>query len=225
MMTARPTKKRHSHEERSLATRQKLCDATLQCLAELGYKKTSVSAIVKKAGTTVGARLHHYPYKIDLVEAAFEYHFETAIRRADEFFGARQEVSLQEFFDFVWLDTYHGTSFPAVIEGLVAARADEELQQRLTPLFEHWYQYQNNKFRSLFEKAMPSLPLETLWSATTALFRGMMVVQPVRPDPAYYRQLIDLWLNMVCDYAAARGYEGDLITPIANPEARQELAS
>ena len=224
-MAARSTLGRRTQEERASATRQKLCCATLQCLAELGYKKTSVSQIVKKAGTTVGARLHHYPYKIDLVEAAFEYHFETAIRRVENFLRAREEVSLEDFVDFVWLDwldTYHGDSFPAVVEGLVAARTDEDLRRRLTPLFEHWYQFQDGTFRSLFGKTMPDLPLETLMSATTALFRGMMVVQSVRPDPAYHRRLIDLWLTMFHDYAAKRGYGGDLVARIAVPDPFQD---
>src|SRR6478609_7641688 len=71
MPTATPA--RVSQEERSRAMRQRLLDATVECLVERGFAGTSTTLVSERAGVSRGAQLHHFPTKNDLVLAAVEH--------------------------------------------------------------------------------------------------------------------------------------------------------
>ncbi|NIV71754.1 MAG: TetR family transcriptional regulator [Calditrichae bacterium] len=53
-------------------TKQKMIQVSLDLFYELGYEKTSVEAIVKKAGVSKGAFFHHFKSKDDVLEAIAE---------------------------------------------------------------------------------------------------------------------------------------------------------
>ena len=66
-------------EERSAETRQRLIDATIQCLYERGYASITTAEIAARAGVSKGAQLHHFPSKEKLVIAALEHLFELRV--------------------------------------------------------------------------------------------------------------------------------------------------
>jgi acetyl esterase/lipase len=57
---------RLSQPERSARMRQKLLEATVQCLDELGYAATSTTEVVARAGVSRGALAHHFASKTEL---------------------------------------------------------------------------------------------------------------------------------------------------------------
>jgi AcrR family transcriptional regulator len=57
-------------QERSLGTRQRLLEATIECIVEVGYAGTSTTLIADRADVSRGAQQHHYPTKVELVVAA-----------------------------------------------------------------------------------------------------------------------------------------------------------
>ena len=57
--------------------RQRLLEATVECLVEHGWSGTSTTLVSQRAGVSRGAQLHHFPTKNDLVLAAVE-HLERA---------------------------------------------------------------------------------------------------------------------------------------------------
>ncbi|WP_067435670.1 TetR/AcrR family transcriptional regulator [Nocardioides jensenii] len=59
-------------QSRSRATRQRLLDATIESLAEVGWAGTSVVAVAARAGVSRGAAQHHFATRDDLVRAAVE---------------------------------------------------------------------------------------------------------------------------------------------------------
>src|SRR5229473_7754051 len=73
---------RRTQEERSASTRARLLDATISCLSELGYARTTTTEIAERAGVSRGAQLHHFPTKAELVTTAVEHLFE---KRTEEF--------------------------------------------------------------------------------------------------------------------------------------------
>src|SRR3954470_11975957 len=73
---------RRTNAERSAATQVRLLDATIECLVERGWHGTSTTEIVRRAGVSRGAQVHHYPTKEDLVLAAVQHLVE---RRTREF--------------------------------------------------------------------------------------------------------------------------------------------
>ncbi|MEP7090731.1 MAG: helix-turn-helix domain-containing protein, partial [Nocardioidaceae bacterium] len=59
--------------ERTRAMRQRLLDATVECLVEHGWSGTSTTLVSRRAGVSRGAQLHHFPTKQALVLAAVEH--------------------------------------------------------------------------------------------------------------------------------------------------------
>ena len=47
--------------------RQRLLEATVECLVERGWSGTSTTLVSERAGVSRGAQLHHFPTKGDLV--------------------------------------------------------------------------------------------------------------------------------------------------------------
>src|SRR5579872_2677392 len=69
---AAPTKRRsrRTQGERSAAMRGRLLEATVDCLYELGYARTTTIEVAARAGVSRGAQLHHFSTKERLVEVA-----------------------------------------------------------------------------------------------------------------------------------------------------------
>lgn len=123
--TERPTR---TQAQRSAETRQKLLDATIDSLVELGYAGTSTQGIARRAGVSRGAQLHQFPTKVSLVVAAVEHLVE---KRLAEILATNPdpERGLE-----VLVGAFTGPLFYAALELWVAARTDAELFQAMVPL-------------------------------------------------------------------------------------------
>ncbi len=64
--------RRRSQAERSASMKQRLIEATLGALVDVGYAELTFSHVVERAGVSRGAPLHHFTSKAALVEAAAE---------------------------------------------------------------------------------------------------------------------------------------------------------
>lgn len=124
--------------EKSLRMRTAILEATLQCCVDVGYARTTTEKIAKQAGASLGAMMHHFKSRAEVIKTAAVY---VAEKRAAEFdqmaaeFHA-QPVSVDGMHHLVTrLVRYYALpSFVAMHELLVAARTDEELQHILLPL-------------------------------------------------------------------------------------------
>src|SRR5436190_9740545 len=123
---------RGPHAERTAAMRQRLIDAAIVSLYELGYAATTTQVVTDRAGVSRGAILHHFPTKVDLMVAVAEYaakHQDRTIRKAlaDTPSGMPVYLALT---GATWEVT---TQAPAValLEVMMATRADHALAERL----------------------------------------------------------------------------------------------
>ena len=66
---------RRTQQERRDSTRLKLLEATVECLVELGYARTTTLAVAQRAGISHGALFKHFPTKAALLGAAVEHLF------------------------------------------------------------------------------------------------------------------------------------------------------
>lgn len=124
-----------SQEERSAATRRRLCTATVQCLAARGYNGTSTAEIARSAGLSQGAIFRHYPTKTDLMADAADQLYDdlrgayrTAIERA-----ADAEDVVAHGVRALW-DLYQRDDMVASNELVMAARTDQALRRALRPV-------------------------------------------------------------------------------------------
>jgi AcrR family transcriptional regulator len=128
-----PAKKhdRRTQAERRAVTRTALLDATIDCLVEDGYARTSTRRIAERAGVTLGAVHHHFGSKVGLLGEARRY---ITTKWSEELLSSlpieelpdatRHEVML----DHAW-ESYKGRYFQAALELVVAARTDPELRE------------------------------------------------------------------------------------------------
>jgi AcrR family transcriptional regulator len=126
---------RRSQEERSAATRERLLDATISSLIELGYVRTTTTEIVRRAGVSRGAQVHHFPTKAELVQNAV-LHLSRRHRESIAREFTRPHVNgdrLSSAIDALW-SAYAGQLFTAALELIVAARTDPELRPALVAL-------------------------------------------------------------------------------------------
>ncbi len=119
---------RRTQEERSTATREKLLDATIECLIELGYAGTTTTEIVRRAGVSRGAQVHHFRTKAELVNSAVAHVAKKRELELREEFARIDPKSdrVSAAIDLLWAG-YAGPLFIAVFELIAAARTDPEL--------------------------------------------------------------------------------------------------
>jgi len=115
--------------ERSAETQALLLDATIISLVELGYARTSTTEIVRRAGVSRGAQVHHYPTKADLVVAAVERVFGQQEQQFAERFRSLPpgERSVERAIELLW-SIFDSPAFQAILELVVASRTDEQLR-------------------------------------------------------------------------------------------------
>ncbi|WP_329386267.1 TetR/AcrR family transcriptional regulator [Streptomyces sp. NBC_01716] len=119
-------------QDRSRATRRRLLEAAVSCLAEHGWAGSTVSVVAERAGVSRGAAQHHFPTREDLFTAAVEYVAEerTSALRALAPTGPDRR---REVVDEV-VALYTGTLFRAALQLWVAASNEEQLRARVTEL-------------------------------------------------------------------------------------------
>ncbi|MEV8528346.1 MULTISPECIES: TetR/AcrR family transcriptional regulator [unclassified Streptomyces] len=116
-------------QDRSRATRQRLLEAAVACLAEHGWAGSTVSVVAERAGVSRGAAQHHFRTREDLFTAAVEYVAEqrsSALRALDR--TDRKEVVR------ALVGLYTGPLFRAALHLWVAASNEAQLHARVTEL-------------------------------------------------------------------------------------------
>ncbi|MDB1088161.1 TetR/AcrR family transcriptional regulator [Streptomyces sp. ACA25] len=117
-------------QDRSRATRRRLLEAAVVCLAERGWAGSTVSVVAGLAGVSRGAAQHHFPTREDLFTAAVEYVAEersAALRELPPAGDTRAAVS-----SLVALCT--GPLFRASLQLWVAASREPWMRERVTDL-------------------------------------------------------------------------------------------
>jgi AcrR family transcriptional regulator len=130
---------RAPQQTRSRATRRRLLEAAVECLAELGWNGSTVAVVAERAGVTRGAAQHHFPTREDLFTAAVEHVTAerlAAVRaHADELppaGPARTEAVVEMI-----VRLYTGPLFRAALHLWVAAATEEPLRDRIIALENH----------------------------------------------------------------------------------------
>ncbi|MCT4357753.1 TetR/AcrR family transcriptional regulator [Streptomyces sp. Je 1-79] len=116
-------------QDRSRATRQRLLEAAVACLAEHGWAGSTVAVVAERAGVSRGAAQHHFPTREDLFTAAVEY-------VAEERSEALRTLPARDRREAVvaLVDLFTGPLFRAALHLWVAAAHEPPLHARVTEL-------------------------------------------------------------------------------------------
>lgn len=215
-----PRRRRRGHrtqEERRRETRQKLLDATLECLAVEGYARTSTTEIVRRAGVSRGAQVHHFPTKIDLVTAAVAHLIDLRIEEFRESFRKMPpDISpASAALEIVW-PILTGPTFEAWLVLVVAARTRPDLRKVVKSMNKRLEDGFDEIFVEIFPQLTDNTTRQMMSTLTFALLEGLVLRRLIdRDDPklavclAGVRANADEWLD-----SAARS------TPAPLKEAR-----
>lgn len=123
---------REPQQDRSRATRAKLLDASIECLAERGWAGTTVLVVAERAGVSRGAAQHHFATRESLVTGAVAHMSEVRAGSIKSLPGEgdrETEAVLETLFGL-----YSGPVFRAALQLWIAAAADEALRAQIAPL-------------------------------------------------------------------------------------------
>jgi AcrR family transcriptional regulator len=189
--------KRRTQAERSAGTQQRLLDATLTCLLELGHAGTTTREVGKRAGVSRGAQLHHYPTKARLLAAAAEHLLE---RRHHEFqlrvepLADRQAIAVAT--NFLW-SVYSGPTLKAWQELVVAARTDDALRAQLVTVNRRFFAAARETFAGLFQRqARDDAELAAVTRLILSVLDGLALNQTLEEDEQAARGVLGLLEEM-----------------------------
>jgi AcrR family transcriptional regulator len=142
---------RRTQAQRRDGTRTALLDATVGCLVDLGFAATTTTQVTRRAGVSIGALLHHFPNKAELLVGAVRHVLQ---RRQDEFRAAMAALDpaadrVEASIDLLW-SAYAGPTFVAWLELWVAARTDADLAAAMVAVDEEFLRQSQAMFVELF---------------------------------------------------------------------------
>ncbi|QIP83213.1 TetR/AcrR family transcriptional regulator [Streptomyces sp. Tu 2975] len=189
-MPAAPATRR-TQEQRREETRQRLLDATIDCLVEYGFAGTSTHRVQERAGVSRGALLHHFASKADLLAAAIHRVAElrlTHIRRETRGSGnPRKGLALLRA-------AMSGPYFLAGLELWLAARTDPELKAALLPAEREVGAAQRAVLADIFgPEVVAREDFAMLCESLLVLHRGLALTGVLREDTAFDDELLLLW--------------------------------
>jgi AcrR family transcriptional regulator len=187
-----------TQEERSAETRERLLDATIECLLELGYTGTSTTEVCHRTGLSRGALLHHFPTKQALVIEAVR---RLVVRMGTENLLHAARVAptddpLDRMFDVIW-SNFGQPLFHAVLELWIAARTDPELHASL-----HQAERERGRGIAVLYASIAGVAAEhedfvDVLQLTLHLMRGMALQRLMRSDDSERERLYAVWKSMV----------------------------
>jgi AcrR family transcriptional regulator len=198
---------RRTQEERSAEMRARLLDATLICLDELGYARTTTTVIAERARVSRGAQLHHFPTKEDLVLAAVEHLFAL---REQEFYDAVARVPAHAdraavAIDVLW-KIVSSSSFNVWLELAIAGRTDPRLGKKLRQHGTEIWEKIEHIFRELFgPPAVPNPFFDLAPKFTFALMEGLVLERLLMNERRRSADDVLQMLKMLSRLAIPRG--------------------
>lgn len=148
---ATPKLARRTQRERSAAMQRRVLEATVDCLNEVGYARTTTIMVAARAGVSRGAQLHHFRTKKQLVTVAVRHLLATRVEEFREAFVALPENAdkASAVIDLLWRRT-SGRAFYAWLELVVAARTDTSLRKTVVEINEQFWEQVLGTFREFF---------------------------------------------------------------------------
>jgi AcrR family transcriptional regulator len=209
-----PRPRRRTQAERRAHTHAALLDATVECLVAQGYSRTSTNDIVRVAGVSRGALLHHFASKAELLGAAAELVFERFGLGFREAFAALpvEERTLARAVEQLWT-IFRSPQYDAAVELMVASRTDPELREVLVEVLQRFERSVAADFGMLFPATAASGGLAIVRFAFSVLDGAALCADLGFGDSA--EETVDILRALATLH---------LDNPQPVPEERQELA-
>jgi AcrR family transcriptional regulator len=193
-------------QDRSRATRRRLLETTVRCLAEQGWEVSTVAFIAAEAGISRGAVQHHFPTREALIIAALEHMFAERAALLDALpdpGGAGPDRVHQVVTGLV--DAIGGELFRAALQVWTVAAADPELRAAVVPLERHFARGVHRRAVRLLRVDDTDPTVRGLIQATLDLARGLALAGVLTDDSRRRARVVRAWSDQL---ASALGDDG-----------------
>ncbi|MGQ0682062.1 TetR/AcrR family transcriptional regulator [Bradyrhizobium sp.] len=176
------------------AMRQRLLDAAVGCLIELGVAATTTLAVQRRAGASRGALLHHFPTHADLLAASV-----AELVKQNEQAVASSRAAASASHDplrtAVNALAFAGRqpAYLAELELWAVARTDRPLKQALLAAERAAKREIDRVSAELFENWAGSEAYADAVALTQHFVRGLAISENLRSSPARRERLIAAW--------------------------------
>lgn len=196
-----PVKVRRAQAERSETMQRRLLDAAVAVLKDRGLAQFRTADVVEMAGVSKGALLHHFPTKVSLIAAAFEW-LRAGTDESAQYFHKR--ATLEEVVGDLIAESrafFFGESFSVSLDVAISAARTPELRndifnsvRGLRQRTEALWIEQLATFGVSYERAADAILL------VNASFRGSAVRAFWETDASVRSRLEKVTIEMVIDY-------------------------
>ena len=182
-------------QARGEATRLRILEATLACITEEGYARTSTVHVCRRSGASRGSLLHQFPTRAELMAAAVAHLFEKLTTDYVEALAALRAKGLRSVARRVdvagelLLAGYADPRLAAVLDIYSAARTDAELMAALRPVAARHREAVRQLAHHLFPAAATSKRADRGLAVVLDALQGLAFRSVVNPDGA--RDTID----------------------------------
>lgn len=180
---------------KKLATRQRLLDAAVSSLIELGVARTTTLEVQRRSGASRGALLHHFPTHAALLSATIE----ELVRRNDEAVRlAESEMASVENQIERAIRTLMSMSlkpaFMAELELWAASRTDAELQVAIRSAERAARGERERVIAGLFSPVQDNPNLPAVTELSIEFLRGLALSSVLVENPEHHEKLISKWV-------------------------------
>jgi AcrR family transcriptional regulator len=185
-------------QDRSRATRRRLLETTIRCLAEHGWDVSTVGFIAAEAGISRGAVQHHFRTREALIIGALEHMFDQRVALLDglpEPAGTGADRVHAVVTGLV--DAIGGELFRAALQVWTVAAADPELRATVVPL-------ELRFARGVHRRAVRLLGVDdrdparrALIQATLDLARGLALADVLTDDSRRRARVVRAWSDQL----------------------------
>ena len=199
------TAARLPQQDRSRATRARLLEAAIACLADQGYQASTVAVVAEHAGVSRGAAQHHFPTREDLFTAALEH---VATQRGEELQRAVDALpdgtaTTEVVVDLIFT-LFTGPFFRAALSLWVAAAAEPALREQIVPLEARIGREVHRVVVRLLGVDESFEGVRETVQATLDLARGLGLANLLTDDGARRRRIAAQWAHIL-DQTLTRG--------------------
>jgi AcrR family transcriptional regulator len=209
-VTVTSAQTRPPQQDRSRATRARLLDSAITCLAEHGFAASTVAMVAEHAGVSRGAAQHHFPTRESLFTAALaQVTHERGEQLRREVAARRTELDTETIVRLVF-ELFCGTNFRAALMLWVAAASDPQLRAQIVPLEASIGREMHHVVLDLLgvDEQQPGVR-ETV-QATLDLARGLGLANLLTDDAARRDRIAGQWAALLdATLAASAGYRAE----------------
>lgn len=189
---------RGPQQDRSRATRSRLLEAAVECLAEVGWSGSTVAVVAERAGVSRGAAQHHFPTREALFIAAVE---QVAAGRGEAIrrYGATRTHESLTTHDVVELvvGLYTSPLFRAALVLWVASAAEPQLREEIVPLEARIGREIHQVTVELLGADEAAPGVREAIQATLDLARGLGLANLLTDDRRRREPIVEQWASML----------------------------